>query len=184
MQVKDKLYTVKEFEQILAEPVNQDRLLELINGEIFEKLPTEKHGRIVIRLSAKMYDHAEENNLGKVTTEARHQLPGDKDNSYIPDISFISGEREEVEEGAIPQMPDLAVEIQSPKQSPEILLEKIKGCLDKGGKMAWLFLTDEVVKVLRPGRETLTLTIEDTLDGEDILPGFSMSVREIFRGKK
>ena len=36
----------------------------------------------------------------------------------LPDVSFIAGERPVVKKGSIPQMPDLAVEVQSPDDSP------------------------------------------------------------------
>jgi len=39
-------YTVGEFEQILAQTADNDRLLELIHGEIIEKSATEEHGVI------------------------------------------------------------------------------------------------------------------------------------------
>ena len=37
----ERLVSVDEFERILALPENRDRLLELINGKIIEKMPTE-----------------------------------------------------------------------------------------------------------------------------------------------
>ena len=43
MTTQEKLYTVDEFEQIIAQPENSERLLELVNGEIVEKMPTEEH---------------------------------------------------------------------------------------------------------------------------------------------
>ena len=38
-----KTYTIEEFERFLALPENADRLFELIDGEIVEKMPTEEH---------------------------------------------------------------------------------------------------------------------------------------------
>jgi Uma2 family endonuclease len=40
MEARKLLYTVEEFEQLADSPENRDRLLELINGEIVEKVPT------------------------------------------------------------------------------------------------------------------------------------------------
>lgn len=41
MEARQLLYTVDEFEQIASQPENQDKLLELIDGELAEKIPTE-----------------------------------------------------------------------------------------------------------------------------------------------
>lgn len=41
MAIQSRLYTVNEFEQILAQPENSERLLELVNGEIIEKMLTD-----------------------------------------------------------------------------------------------------------------------------------------------
>jgi hypothetical protein len=41
---KEHEYSVDEFEQLINLPENRERLLELINGEIVEKMPAEEHG--------------------------------------------------------------------------------------------------------------------------------------------
>src|SRR5205809_1024464 len=127
--------TVKEFERILAQPDNQDKLLELINGEIVEKMPTEKHGYVVLKIGGRLMDYVEEHDLGIVSTDAAHNLPTDEYNEYLPDISFISGKREMVDEGAVRQMPDLAVEVKSPGNTIKGLREKANDYLLRGSKM-------------------------------------------------
>ncbi len=47
---REQLYTVDEFEELLKLPENAGRLLELIDGEIVEKMPTEEHGSIALPL--------------------------------------------------------------------------------------------------------------------------------------
>lgn len=47
MAIQERLYTVEEFEAFIAEAENVDRLFELIDGEIFEKMPTEEHSLII-----------------------------------------------------------------------------------------------------------------------------------------
>ncbi len=39
MQVYEKLYTIEDFEYLLHQPENRDRLLELIHGRVHEKVP-------------------------------------------------------------------------------------------------------------------------------------------------
>lgn len=69
--------TYDEFEDYIQRPENADRLLELINGEIFEKVPTEEHGIIVGNVLAPMKLFARRNKLGRVTTETLYRLPDD-----------------------------------------------------------------------------------------------------------
>jgi hypothetical protein len=42
-----------------------------------------------------------------------------------------------------------------------------------------LVLPGEAVEVYRPGQESLVLTVEDTLDGGDVLPGFKLPLTRI-----
>lgn len=48
---QDDLWTVKLFEAWAESPENSERLLELINGEIVEKMSTEEHGAMQVKLS-------------------------------------------------------------------------------------------------------------------------------------
>jgi Uma2 family endonuclease len=51
---QEKLYTVDEFETFIARPEHADRLFELINGEIVEKMPTQRHGVVTVNISAEL----------------------------------------------------------------------------------------------------------------------------------
>jgi Uma2 family endonuclease len=64
-----KLYTVDEFEAIADAPENADRLLELINGEIVEKMPTELYGFCVINVGTELNLYARRTKPGRVVTE-------------------------------------------------------------------------------------------------------------------
>lgn len=49
------------------------------------------------------------------------------------------------------------------------------------GVVAWVVNAEErIVEVHQPGRAPRLLTAADTLEGGDILPGFSLAVKEIF----
>lgn len=50
MVVGKKLHTVEEFDEFIARPENRDRLFELLRGEIVEKVPTQQHGLITLKL--------------------------------------------------------------------------------------------------------------------------------------
>jgi len=183
MAIGDRVrITIQEFEQLAAQPANQDKLLELINGEIVEKMPTEEHGGIVLRLGGKLIEYVEENNLGFASTEAGHRLPSDEYNERLPDISFISGERQPVRNGVIPQMPDLAVEVKSPRNTYKSLREKADYYLQNGSRMVWLIFPEkELIEVYTLDADIDILQIEDMLDGGEVIPGFKIPLTKIFR---
>ncbi|MEM7131802.1 MAG: hypothetical protein AAF702_36145 [Chloroflexota bacterium] len=46
LATKERKLTIDEFERLYLSAKNGERLLELIHGEIHEKMPTEEHGII------------------------------------------------------------------------------------------------------------------------------------------
>ncbi len=181
MVIHDRLYTVDEFEEFIARPENRDRLFELINGEIVEKVPTQKHGMIALKSGARILAWIEQGNPGRVAVEVRHRMPGDKYNSRQPDVSYYADTTTPVvERGAMPRMPDLAIEIKSPDDSLKDLREKAAYYLANGARMVWLIYPEKrLVTVLTKESEDI-LTEADILDGGDVLPGFALPVRDIF----
>src|SRR2546421_311079 len=110
MAVQNKT-TVKEFEEFIAQADNSDRLFELIDGEIVGKVVTQKHGVIAAKMVVRLGGFVEAHDLGLVMIEVNHKAPDDDLNERIPDVAFTSkGRILEVAHGAVPQMPDLAVE--------------------------------------------------------------------------
>lgn len=66
MVLQERLYTVYEFEQLADTPENADRLLELVNGEVVEKVPTEEHGVIALKFGSRILFFVEPRKLGRV----------------------------------------------------------------------------------------------------------------------
>jgi Uma2 family endonuclease len=85
-----------------------------------------------------------------------------------------------VKKGSVPEMPDLAVEVKSPDDSLKLLRDKAHYYLANGTRLVWLVIPEKrLVEVYTPDDEQI-LTEEDTLSGEDVLPGFTLPVRDIF----
>ena len=103
---------------------------------------------------------------------------------YGPDASWVSEERrDEVLRGTRPfsrVVPDFIVEVQSPSNSRQELIDKINLFIAYGTKLAWLMDPDaRVVIKFRPDREPETLRDPEFVDGDaDLLPGFRFAVRE------
>jgi Uma2 family endonuclease len=187
MIAPNRLYTTDEFEEFIALPENSDRRFELIYGEIVEKMPTEEHGFVAGNIVWRLNNFVKPRKLGRLLIEVRHALKKDRLNDRIPDISFTSTERagEIVKQGPVLRMPELAIEIQSPDDSQREMREKAAYYLQHGSRLVWLIYTD------KPGVDECTLGadgemlikqygMDDILDGGEVLPGFTLPVRDIF----
>jgi len=180
--LKAQPITTDVFERLLNKPENSDRLLELINGEIAEKMPTQLHALLASLFNTLLGIYVRSNPIGWVFSELRVKLPNDKLNDRIPDIAFVLKEGRVFDPNApLSYMPDLVVEIQSPDQSDKFMLDKAQYYLANGTRMVWLVYPQKrLIEVLTPTDRRL-LTEADTLEGGELLPGFSVSVKEIFQ---
>ncbi len=173
-------YTIQEFEAFIAQPENAEYHFELIDGEIVQKMPTMLHGLIIFLLSAALGTYLREHPIGRAGVEVRYRLSSDNLNDVIPDLSFVTMDKPIIRKGAAPFLPDLAVEVQSPDQSDKFMADKAAYYLANGVRMVWLVYPDKrLVEVLTPDARHL-LNDADSLDGGDVLPGFSLPIRDIF----
>lgn len=179
MAIQKKLYTVEEFDQFADD---SDRLLELIHGEVVEKLPTEAHGMVAAKYAARLLMFTEPRNLGRVGVEVRYRPEDDRHNSRLPDVSFNSDTASPiVTKGAVLHLPDLCIEIQSPNESLEDMRAKAAYYLANGARLVWLTLMrDRAVEVHKHGQPPQRIDIDGVLDGDAVLPGFTLPVRDIF----
>jgi Uma2 family endonuclease len=77
--------------------------------------------------------------------------------------------------------PDLAVEVFSPNDSPREVNDKARMWISFGVPLVWVVNPDtRSVDAHRPNLTLLTLTEDDTLDGGNVLPGFTCPVRDLF----
>lgn len=183
MLVAKKLYTFQEFEAFISLPENSERLLELINGEIVEKVPTQEHGIITLNIGTDFKIYSRQNKFGRVAVEVLHRNPDDNYNGRQPDVSFYVDVTEPVsKKGAVLRMPDLAVEVQSPSDSIKKLHEKADYLIANGTRMVWLiYPAKQLIEVVTPD-DVEFYTMGDTISGEPVLPGFAMKVRDVFEG--
>ncbi|MEO8612105.1 MAG: Uma2 family endonuclease [Chloroflexota bacterium] len=180
MEARQLLYTIEEFERLADSPENRDRLLELVNGEIVEKVPTEKHGMCVGNIYFHIRTHVQERRGGRVVMEVRYRSPDDRRNAFIPDVAYTSGSEPPVEKGSVPHMPDLAAEVKSPDDSLKDMRTKARYYLAHGTKLVWLVDPQKrFVEIYSPDKEDV-LFEDEILDGGDVLSGFQMAIRDIF----
>ena len=85
---------------------------------------------------------------------------------------------------SIPFAPDLAVEVAPPDQQSDAMAAKARTYLDGGTRLVWVVWPGrQQIDVWRAGRSVSPATVlgaGDTLDGEDVVTGFSYAVAEVF----
>lgn len=186
--IENTLMTVEEFEEFADAPQNAEHRFELIYGEIIEKVPTEEHAVTASNISGFIWNYNRQHKLGgRVAVEPRHRVEGDNHNARLPDVAYTSASRllPLTKKGSVPQMPDLAIEIQSPNDRPHEMREKAVYYLRNGARLVWLaYPTTKTVEVCTLNADgTLNIQVlktEDTLTGGEVLPGFTIAVGAIF----
>ena len=158
---------------------------ELIRGVLHETMPAGlRHGKIAMRLGGRIDAHVAPAGLGHVFgSDAGVLLERNPDTVREPDVAYVSAERLPLDveiTGYCPVAPDLVVEIKSPSDSEREVDDKATMWLHFGVRMA-LVIDPEAgtIKVRQSDLPTVVLTMDDTLEGGEVLPGFSCPVREI-----
>jgi Uma2 family endonuclease len=81
----------------------------------------------------------------------------------------------------VPIPPDLAVEVVSPNDHYSRVQGKVREYLRVGVRMIWVVdPQDSSVTVYRSQRQVQILFENDVLDGEEVVPGFSCPVAQLF----
>ncbi|HEU0169179.1 MAG TPA: Uma2 family endonuclease, partial [Chloroflexota bacterium] len=124
-----------------------------------------------------------EHRAGSVGVEVGFTLQRGPDTVRVPDVYFMAKGRlshEASRRGYPDATPDLIVEIRSPNDTWQSLVDRANALLAAGARMALLVEPDQFIEVRRPGQEPRRLGLDDLFDGEDVLPGFACLVREFF----
>lgn len=166
---------------------------EYVDGEQVVLAPqvtrSSRNAGFIFRHLANFVDN---NQLGEVFIEAPFVLL-DASNwvrgSRTPDVMFYSQAQLDViqqdpewEDKPLIGAPLLAIEVVSPTDAYSQVVKKVAGYLEDGVQLVW---------VVEPKQQTVTvhaadsnlqakLTIADTLDGGEVLPGFSLPLSELF----
>ena len=123
--------------------------------------------------------------LGQIfDSSSGFHLPNGADRS--PDVSWISQDRwdtltPEEKSGFAPLCPDFVLELRSKHDSLESLQQKMQEYQENGAKLGWLIdRTRKKVEIYRPKKSVEVQNSPNSLSGEDILPGFTLDLSEIW----
>jgi len=175
-------FTIEEFQRLPLE----GRRWELLDGAVVQMEP---HGMDTSALTASITfaigRHVRESNLGVVYGAGCgfRSWPG-KETVRVTDASFTRYDRLPADRNPhdFPHWaPDLTVEVFSPFERMATVIGRVAMFLQAGTRQVWLVNpTSQIVTIFYPEAPLTSLGADDTLDGGDVLPGFSIPVAEIF----
>ena len=172
-------------EELLQMPGDGCRY-ELVKGELITKAPAgSEHGDLAMRIGWRLGQYVENHNLGKAfAAETGFQLASNPDTVRAPDVAFVNAGKVQqtgVVRGYWPGPPDLAVGVISPSDTYTEVEDKV---------LDWLRAGTLMVVVVNPRRSTVTvyrslediviLTLNDTLEGKDVVPGWTLAIQDLF----
>ncbi len=158
---------------------------ELVAGSIVPVTPTsDEHGGYEAAIASILFSFVRAHGLGKVRSgEVGVYTRRNPDTIRAVDVLFISQERYD-RRGATPFLdvpPDLIVEILSPGNSWLDTMQKVREFFSIGVRLVWLVdPLSKSVFAYRSITDVREFTIDDQLPGDDVLPGLSVAVRDIF----
>ena len=163
---------------------HEDRLYELVDGILVEKTVGYEESFIAGVILTLLKNFVERRKLGLVAGEGG-MLTLDIDLVRIPDVSFVSWDRvpgrKFPDKPVPPLVPNLAVEVISPSNTPKEMNEKLQEYFEKGVGLVWFVRPkSRVVDVYTAADHFTRLTASMQLDGGEILPGFSVQVGKLF----
>jgi Uma2 family endonuclease len=166
-----------------------DCRLELIRGELKVMSPSKlPHGILCARVAAELYGFVRERDLGVVVgAETGFIVARDPDTVLGVDAGFISHERLSTVEDLdkfFPSAPDLAVEVMSPSNTMREMEEKAALYFGAGARAVWVFNPKRRTAVVYSSSGVRTLSEQDTLEGGEVLPGFTLELSKLFAAGK
>lgn len=166
---------------------NRERF-EVIDGKKVEMPPMSAYaGIIASRLTGSINAFARPRKLGEAVTDVLFQLPAPIGRNRRPDVAYVSVQRwprgrpVPPNDNAWEVVPDLGVEVVSPTDFAEELLEKITEYFWAGVRLVWvIYPLRRTVHVYESFERIRGLSENGELEAGDVLPGFRLALSELF----
>jgi Uma2 family endonuclease len=171
-------------QDVLDIHAREGRLYELVDGILLEKAMGFPESILAMALGAFLKVFANRHNAGAVLgADGMMRLaPG---LVRIPDVSFIPWDRfpnRQIQPDPVPDLfPELAVEVLSPSNTDAEMGQKLRDYFGSGTRLVWFVdPRQRTVTVYTAPNQSVVLREDQTLDGGAVLPGFTLTLRELF----
>ena len=183
MSIQKTLLTADEF---LRQYGHLDEHYALVKGEVVEEgIVGDLHGSITSNIMVPLHLFAQEHKLGIARPSVGFILETNPDTVRGPDVSFTTWDRlpkDRDRQGYIPGSPNLAVEIVNFNETFVETEAKVRDYLRTGVHKVWvIYPISRRVIIHYPDGATVTYTGDDVIIDEELLPGFSLPLAEIFK---
>ena len=175
------LLTVEQFAQL---PDEEAMRYELYHGELIQVSSSNpKHNRIRDNILYLFMSFLRGSRLGVAIAETEFQLAPDI--VRRPDIAFLSSEQwaqVDPNKSIIPFAPQLVIEVASASDTFESMFGKAREYLAAGARAVWVLPAEpfQEVHVFEQSGARRLVRLDESLDLPDLLPGFSVKVRQFF----
>jgi Uma2 family endonuclease len=180
MRLDAALMTLEEYAS-LHEP-DDGYVSELVRGLLVrEPRPKDPHGHVQVLIAYALQGWARDVGA-RVTVESGFILSEDPPTLRGPDVAVVVRPRSSRgSDGWIRGAPDVAVEVLSPSDTSTAIQAKTLEYLEAGAKLVWIAdPSARTVTVYRPDGSARVLRENETLEGEDVLDGFSVPLHDLF----
>ena len=176
--------TATEADQIRYVDGDNKRLVELLDGILVEKAMVLRSSYLAMVLGAFLFQFVRKQKLGLVSgPDGIHRVTSSR--NRLPDLSFTRWERLPSDDANLESVgdfiPDLCVEILSDGNTKREMAEKRGDYFEGGCQLVWIVDPEaKTIAVYTDPQSHRILGIGDTLDGGTVLPGFALSLAELF----
>jgi Uma2 family endonuclease len=166
--------------------VESDLLYEVVDGHIVEKEPLGAYEILVGSfLNTCLDGFARANNCGRAVSEMLFDF-GTGLAQRRPDVAYVSYDRwprprrvPRTQAWAV--VPELAVEVISPSNTFEEVVNKVHEYFQAGVQHVWVVAPpQQQVYVYKSPSHIRVLNVQDAVTGDPFLPGFCLKVSELF----
>jgi len=161
---------------------------ELVDGELVMSPKNDfYHGGICSELLTALHTFVRANRLGMVLDSSTGFWMKNR-NCRAPDISFVSRARltalgfKRSTRAFFPGAPELAVEVLSPNNTRAEIDRRLRDFFESGTRIAWVIDPEaQRVEVCHSLTSRQLVGSGGLLEGEDLLPGFSYPIADLFK---
>lgn len=159
-------------------------ICELIDGVLVEKAMGSRESYLAMEIARHIGNYLEIHDLGLVSgPDGPFRI--DEGRIRFPDVAFVPWDQ--FPSGKVPDdpindaVPELAVEVLSESNTPTEMKKKLADYFRVGVRRVWVVDPDtQSAEVFRSPSKKKAVGSEGSLDGEKILPGFSLSLEKLF----
>jgi Uma2 family endonuclease len=173
-----------------APPVylDDEQFFEIIDGQRVELLPMSiLASRVTSNVQIHLGHYLLGNPVGEALVETLFRLPLPVDRNRRPDVAFVSAQTiaqappQPGSENAWAVLPELMVEVVSPHDLAEEIIERVDEYFAAGTKLVWIvYPTRRLVYVYESPSQVRILSKADELHGGVVLPDFRIPLARLF----